>query len=85
MTLYIDARPHWGAGGHSIIAAVRQCVAALARWHGDIRETARKRRNLNLMHALNDHILKDIGIERLDLASAADTCRRKRRRGHGNS
>lgn len=85
MTLYIDARPNDGVGSHSIIAAVQQCVTAIARWHGAIRETARKRRNLNLMHAMNDHILKDIGIQRLDLALAADTCRQRRRRGHANS
>ncbi len=50
----------------SAIDALRSAAASVARWH-------QRRIAIRQLMALDDHILKDIGIRRGDIHSVADT------------
>jgi uncharacterized protein YjiS (DUF1127 family) len=82
MTIYIETRRLSSAGSGSILTAIRQRLAALVAWYGECRENASKRRTLKQMRGMSDHVLRDIGVERLELASFVYHCRAKRRRDH---
>ncbi|HMB47875.1 MAG TPA: hypothetical protein VKN63_06320 [Afifellaceae bacterium] len=81
MATLIESRPygHTGgdAGGHfgrMIVTAFRHVLRLLSTFHRAMRERARLRRNMLRMRDLDDYILRDIGLERSQLAAAVRNC-----------
>ena len=50
---------------------IARFLGALVEAFGDIKEARERRRTMNLLEALDDRTLKDIGIDRSEIASLA--------------
>lgn len=64
-----------GPGAAPIIAAVTASASAiiLARWWSDMRQRSRDRLTRRILESLDDRTLRDIGIDRTEIASIANT------------
>lgn len=84
MATYIEASPIGRSGGHAgdrpVMTHAGNFLRALAAWRRRMRENSLKRRNLRLMRDLNNHVLRDIGLDRSELASVVYNSRSERRR-----
>ena len=80
MATYIEASPLGHAGDRSVMTRAGKVLLAIAVWHRRVREHARNRRNLRMMRELNNHVLRDIGLDRSELASVVYSVRSERRR-----
>ena len=59
---------------------VGNILNAVAAWHARRRENSIRRRNLRQMRDLSGHVLRDIGLDRSELASVIYSGRHERRR-----
>jgi hypothetical protein len=84
MATYIEASPIGPSGGHAgdrpVMTRAGNFLLAVAAWRRRMHENSVKRRNLRLMRDLNNHVLRDIGLDRSELASVVYNSRRERRR-----
>ena len=84
MATYIGASPIGHSGGHAgdrpVMTRVGNFLNAVAAWRARRRENSIKRRNLRLMRDLSGHVLRDIGLDRSELASVIYNGGQERRR-----
>ena len=80
MATYIEASPIGHAGDRSVMTRIVYVLRGIGVWHRGVREHARKRRNLRMMRELSNHVLRDIGLDRSELASVVYSTRVERRR-----
>ncbi len=80
MAIFIEASPLGHAGDRSVMTRAGKVLRAIAEWRRSARDTVQKRRNLRMMRELNNHVLRDIGLDRSELASVVYSRGAERRR-----
>ena len=88
MATLIESRPFGLSGSHHgkifgstiIVTTFRHVLRFLSTHYRAMHERARLRRNMMHMSNLDDHILRDIGLERSQLSATVRNCPPRRRR-----